>query len=469
MIPRPLALALAAAVATSAFAPKAAAEDLLQTYELARTGDPQLSAAESSRLATREGAVQARAAMLPQIDGEASYGKTDSESSGTSVFGSQLFPSDNDQDQTTESIGVTLNQMVYDRSRFTTLRSQRALSRASDFSLESANDNLITRTSAAYFNVLVQLETLAAAEAAETALKKQFDFASKRLEVGLAPITDVHEARAQYDSARANTILARNAVEDAYQALAEITGKPVRNLKGLPQDFQPELPAARGVQDWVASAIDNNPALKAKQFQLESSEANVETARAGHWPTLYFGGQYSDRSSDGTSTNNLTQAATDFENESQSRSIGLTLRVPIFAGGATQSGVREAIARRDVTRDEYEQQKRALERNTRNAYQTLVAGVSEVEARRLALFSAQSAYDASQVGLEVGTRTVLDVLNNQRSLFTAQQAYALARYNYLQNRLLLEQAAGTLDVDDVQDVNRLLTVDTAAQVAPPAP
>ena len=277
------------------------------------------------------------------------------------------------------------------------------------------------------------------------------------------------EARAQYDSARANTIVARNAVEDAYQALAEITGQPVRNLKGLPQDFQPELPAARGVQDWVASAVDNNPALKAKQFQLESSEANVETARAGHWPTLYFGGQYSDRSSDGTSTNNLTQASTDFENESQSRSIGLTLRVPIFAGGATQSGVREAIARRDVTQDEYEQQKRALERNTRNAYQTLVAGVSEVEARRLALFSAQSAYDASQVGLEVGTRTVLDVLNNQRSLFTAQQAYALARYNYLQNRLLLEQAAGTLDVEDVQDVNRLLTVDTAAQVAPPAP
>ena len=407
--------------------------------------------------------------MLPQIDGEASYSKSDSESSGTSVFGSQLFPSDNDQDQTSESIGVTLNQMVYDRSRFTTLRSQRALSQASDFSLESANDNLITRTSAAYFNVLVRLETLAAAEAAETALKKQFDFASKRLEVGLAPITDVHEARAQYDSARANTILARNAVEDSYQALAEITGQPVRSLKGLPKDFQPELPAARGVQDWVASAVDNNPALKAKQFQLESSEANVETARAGHWPTLYFGGQYSDRSSDGTSTNNLTQAATDFDNESQSRSIGLTLRVPIFSGGATQSGVREAIARRDVTQDEYEQQKRALERNTRNAYQTLVAGVSEIEARRLALFSAQSAYDASQVGLEVGTRTVLDVLNNQRSLFIAQEAYALARYNYLQNRLLLEQAAGTLDVEDVQDVNRLLTVDTAAQVTPTAP
>ncbi|MFL6592760.1 MAG: TolC family protein, partial [Luteimonas sp.] len=116
--------------------------------------------------------------------------------------------------------------------------------------------------------------------------------------------------------------------------------------------------------------------------------------------------------------------------------------------------------------DELEQQKRALERNTRNSYQTLVAGISEVEARRLALVSARSAYEASQVGLEVGTRTVIDVLINQQNLFNSQREYALARYNFLQNRLLLEQAAGTLEIGDVEDINRLLTVDAEAQLAP---
>jgi len=465
MIRQPLAIALAFALLPFT----ASATDLLQTYELARAGDAQFSAAEASRLATREGAVQARAAMLPQINGDATYNRSDSDSEGTQVFGSVLFPSNTSQDTTTRNVGITLDQMVYDRSRFTRLRSQRALSRASDFQLLAEGDNLVTRTSAAYFNVLVQLETLAAAEAAEAALQKQFDYASKRLEVGLAPITDVHEARAQFDSARANTIIARNDVEDAYQALAEITGQPVRNLQGLPHDYQPQLPASEGVDAWVQTAIANNPALQAKQFQVESVEANVDTARAGHWPTLYLGGSYGDRNSDGTSTNNLTQELTDFENESQSRSIGLTLRVPIFAGGATQSQVRQALAQRDVASAELEQQRRALERNTRNSYQTLVAGISEVEARRLALFSAQSAYDASQVGLEVGTRTVLDVLNNQNNLFTAQRAYALARYNYLQNRLLLEQAAGTLGIEDVQEVNRLLTVSADAPLTPVAP
>ena len=135
------------------------------------------------------------------------------------------------------------------------------------------------------------------------------------------------------------------------------------------------------------------------------------------------------------------------------------MNVPIFSGFATQSNVRTALAQRDAAADSAEATRRAIERNTRNAYQALVAGISEVEARRLALVAAQSAYEASQVGLEVGTRTVLDVLNNQRTLFAAQQAYALAKYNFLQTRLLLEQAAGTLDVADVQDVNRLLTTD----------
>lgn len=461
MIHRRLAFALAIALLPVA----ASATDLLETYQLARVGDPQLSAAESNRLAIREGAVQARSALLPQLGGSASVARSRTDSDGRQVFaGFAQPPSDTSSESTTQQYGVDLQQMVFDRSVFTQLRSQRLLSRAGDYQLEAAGDNLVTRTSAAYFNVLVELETLAAAEAAETALQKQFDFASKRLEVGLAPITDVHEARAQYDSARANTILARTRVADAYQALAEITGEPVRNLQGLPADFQPELPVTEGADAWVKTAMDSNPGLQAKEFQVLSTAANVDTARAGHWPTLYLGGRYGDNSQEGDSTNNLTNDIVDFENNSLSRSLSLTLNVPIFAGGFTQSRVRQAIAQRDIARDELEQQRRALERNTRNAYQSLVAGISEVEARRLALFSAQSAYDASQVGLEVGTRTVLDVLNNQQNLFTAQQAYALARYNYLQQRLLLEQAAGTLDIEDVQEVNRLLTVNTEARV-----
>ena len=435
MLRRPLALALALVLLPAA----AQADDLLQSYQNARSSDPQYAAAESTRAVAAERPVQARANLLPGIGGSVSSNRVD-RGNGDSSNGSW---------------GLSLNQSLFNFGNYTALQGAKAQDRAGGYNLEAAGQNLITRTSAAYFNVLVQLETLAAAEAAEAALKKQFDFASKRLEVGLAPITDVHEARAQYDGARASSILARNAVRDAYQALVEITGTPVANLKGLPDDFKPVLPAEKGVDAFVGDALSNNPSLKAQEANLEAAEAGVKTARAGHYPTLGLQASYG-KAIPGLYDNPAFTGA-----NNANTSVGVTLNIPIFAGGATQSGVRTALAQRDGAADAVEQSRRAIERSTRGAYQAVVAGISEVEARRLALVSAQSAYDASQVGLEVGTRTVLDVLNNQRTLFSAQQAYAQAKYNFLQSRLLLEQSAGTLDVSDVEDINRLLTTDKA--------
>ena len=106
-------------------------------FPLARAGDPQLSAAESTRDATKEGAVQARAALLPQIDGQASLSKSETENEG----GASVNPDGSisigrsEADSTSRNLGVTVRQMVYDRSNFTHLESQRALSRASDFTL----------------------------------------------------------------------------------------------------------------------------------------------------------------------------------------------------------------------------------------------------------------------------------------------------------------------------------------------
>ena len=450
MIRRSLALALAAALASGS----AQATDLLETYEMARNGDPQLAIAESSTLYDKEGEVQARAALLPQVTGDASLRRSRTEYEGTSG----TFTT------TSRSYGVNATQTLFNWGQFSSLRAQRSLSQAADFTLEAANDDLVVRTAAAYFDVLVAIESLAAAEANEAAGKRQFDYADKRLEVGLAPITDVHEARAQYDDARANTILVRNALADAYQALAELTGQPVQNLRGLPADFRPELPAVHADADgWVTRAVQIKPALRASQLQTDAAETSVQIARAGHYPTLSLGGGWGKDAAWGDSIGGGGGATGD----STGTSIGLTLSVPIFSGGATQSRVRQALAQRDQAQDGYEQQRRALDRNTRNLYQALVAGVSEVEARRLAVVSAQSAFDASQVGLEVGTRTVLDVVQNQRTLFQAQVEYARSRYNFLLNRLLLTQATGDLDIEQLRNINAMLTVDAEAQLANP--
>ena len=451
MIRRSLALALAAAL----FPMAAQAADLLQVYEMARNGDPQLSSAESTRLYNKEGQVQARAALLPQLNGTASLTRTRNDYNLPP--GSDLASSATSKSR---RYSVDGTQTVFNWSQFANLRAQRDVSRAADFTLDSANDDLIVRTSAAYFNVLVGIESLAAAETNEAAGKKQFDYADKRLEVGLAPITDVHEARAEYDQARANTILARNNLKDYFQALTELTGQPVDSLRALPDEWRPEVPAQySNIDQLVATAITENPALKAQGLQVSAAEENVSAARGGHLPTVSLGASWGNGTSwgDAVGSDAITNGA-------DSNTIGLTLSVPIFSGGATQSGVRQALAQRDIQQDAFEQQKRALDRNTRNAYQTVVAGISEVEARRLAVVSAQAAFDASQVGLEVGTRTVLDVVQNQRTLFAAQVDYVQARYNFLQNRLLLAQATGKLEIADLQDINRMLTQDAESKL-----
>ncbi|MFT4256770.1 MAG: TolC family outer membrane protein [Pseudoxanthomonas sp.] len=446
---RPLVLALA--LPLSLLAANAGATDLMQTYELARTGDTTLSISESNALIDKEGKVQARAALLPQINGTASYGLDHSSRPGSSVG-----------DVKGRTYAAKISQTLFDWGSIADLRASKAVAAAADYDLAAANHDLIVRTSTAYFNVLVAIESLAAAETNEAAAKKNYDYAQKRLDVGLAPITDVHEARASYDSARADTILARNALDDTYRALAEITGQPVANLQALPDDFRPELPSEPSAQAWVDRALEQNPDLKSAELNLRSAEFGVSSARAGHYPSLAFSGSYSN-ATDWDSVHGIGTPG--ISSDSEGYSWGITLTVPIFAGGATQSSVRQALSLRDIAQDSLEATKRALVRNTSSAYQALVAGVSEVEARRLAVVSAKSAYDASQVGLEVGTRTVLDVLQNQQALFVAQVDYATAKYQYLLNSLLLEQAAGTLDVQDVQNVNRLLTVSADAKLS----
>jgi outer membrane protein len=124
--------------------------------------------------------------------------------------------------------------------------------------------------------------------------------------------------------------------------------------------------------------------------------------------------------------------------------------------------VRQALYQRDAAADALEAEKRLVTRTTRGAYRNLLAGQAEVEARRLAVVSAQAAYEAGEAGLEVGTRTIVDVLIAQQQLYLAKREYARARHAYLVNILRLRQAAGILEPGDLQLVNRYLVADADA-------
>lgn len=449
---------LSATLALAMSAPLAAA-DLLSIYEKARASDPQLAAAEAQAASAGEGIIQARAALLPNVTGTASLEDSDSESTqltsipqadGTVRFG----PSNGESDTRSRAYSVRLTQTVYNHGNYMRLRGARAFASQFEANYEAALDALAIRVAEAYFALLTANTNLEAAQAEEKAVQRQLDQAEQRFQVGLSAITDVHEARARYDASRAAAILAQNQLDDSFEALAELTGEPVDAVKSLVDEIKMTRPNPDKLDDWVATALDQNPTLAARKFALEQNESDILAAKAAHLPTLSASVNWVDNSTWGSRANNTFEFPA--QSSFQDLGMGLTLSVPIFEGFATQSRVRQAVYERDASGDQLEQERRAVVRRTRSAYRSVIAGMSEVEARQQALVSAQSALEATQAGFEVGTRTIVDVLISQQVLFQAQRDFARARHDYIVNGLRLKQSAGTIDVADLQAVNALL-------------
>ena len=443
----------------------AQAGDLLQAYDLARQSDPQLAGSEANKRAQEEGVPQARAALLPQIGAQASLTKAHLDQSSvnvspTSSGGVSFGPSLGTSDTTQRDYAVNLQQSIYNRANYTQLAASRSRANQADALYDSAGETLITRVAVAYFNVLSAIQDLASSRAQERALKRQLDQANVRLQVGLAPITDAQEAKAQYDISRAATIGFETALSDAREALTEITGQPIEHFKGLAPDFKPTAPSPVDVDAWIKMAVDQNPQIHAQQLALDAANHDVDTARAGHLPTLSATVGYNNFSQWGSSVFNGLNIPPN--QTSKGPTYAITLQVPIFSGFAVSSKVRQALALRDAAADTLEQTRRSVIRQARNSYHATVAGLTEIEARKQALLSAQTALEATQTGLEVGTRTIVDVLISEQTLFSAQRDYARARNNFVVNGLLLKQAAGSIQGSDVTAVNALLVSDAEA-------
>ena len=454
-------LSLAVSVALCSVAAQAHADDLLQVYSEARASDPQLAGAEATRDATNEGVDQARSALLPQISASLDYSRGHGSRGGpqfvTNEDGTQslvnVTSSSHDYSRT---LSGQLNQSLLDLGKWTSLKAARATAKAGDASYAAAEQDLLIRVATAYFDVLTAEDALKFAQANEQALNRQMEQAQQRFEVGLSAITDVNDAKAQHDTSVANVITAQNTLDDNKEALRQLTNKEPGTLKGLREKLPMDKPEPASPDEWVSVAVAQNPTLHSYAQQLEAAKANVQTARSGHLPTLNGQVLYSKTPSWSDNSASSFNEAFHTNSERWSTTVGVTLNVPLFSGGFTQSRVRQSIFNRDNAQDQFELQKRLVERSTRNSYRAVIAGASQVEATGQAVVSAQSSLDATQAGYEVGTRTIVDVLISQQQLLQAQSSYSQARHAFILNGLRLKQAAGVIEVKDLEAVNALL-------------
>lgn len=456
---RTLSLALLLAAGTSA----AHADDLIEIYKQARAADPTLAGAEATKLATDENVVQARSQLLPQVNAGVSMTRNHGGFNDTVLVRDPNDPSNQipvdgvTQTTYTRSIGVQLEQSLLDISRWTALKASRYTADAGAANWDAAQQDLLVRAANAYFNVLSALDRLKFADANEKALARQLEQAQQRFDVGLAAITDVNDAKAQHDQAVASVISSQNAVDQAREAVRQLTNKEPGEFKRLREDLPLDHPTPDDPAAWVEVALRQNPALSAAAYQVDAANANISTARAGHLPTLSAQVGYSRAPTWGSQRYGGLGQFPDYSGDPKwGSSIGVTLSVPIFSGGFTQSRVRQAVYNRDYAQDQYEYNRRLVEATTRNNYRSVIAGASEVEATRAAVVSAQSSVEATQAGYEVGTRTIVDVLISQQTLLQAQSSYSAARHSFVMDGLLLKQAAGVIEVKDLQAINALL-------------
>lgn len=411
-------------------------ESLMEIYQLAADNDPRILGADAQHQAARETLAQSRANFLPSIDFRASKSKLDQD---------VTKPFNDNRNFTNTNYALNLKLPLYRKNNYIARRLAKHTVTRADAEHEAIRQDLLLRVAEAYFNILSGSDDLEFARAEKLAIKRQLEQTRQRFDVGLVAITDVHEAQARYDLAVAEEINTNNQLDNHIEVLRTITGTYHDNLDKLGDDITLIRPDPEDIDQWTRTALEQNPTLLAIQASLEESKENVAQQRAGHFPLLDF-----------TASRSYSKSGGVFANTTETATIGLEFNLPLYAGGRTRSQVRQALHYLEAARQTQEEQRRTTQRQVRNAYLGVLAGISRVKALKQALISSQSALRASEAGYEVGTRTTVDVLNSRRELFRAQRDYAQARYDYLLNTLRLKQAAGLLDIADLNAIGEWL-------------
>lgn len=450
-----LTFAIAAVLASQAYAAPSTQNkvNLLEVYQFAVDNNADLAAAHADYQAQSERVPQARAGLLPQMGAGASNtssrSKVDTTVGSTSTSRSGLV------------YQASLSQPLFRLDRWYQLQAAQAGNEQSALELSAIEQNLILQSSEVYFSVLRAQDNLAASRAEESAFERQFDLASERFEVGLSDKTDVLQAQAAYDAARANRLVAERNVSDALQAVTTLTNQDIAALDGVKHSLPILAPTPNDATAWVNTATEQNLGLQAINYAVQAAQENVKQRKSGHAPTVDAVAQYQKGDNDSLGFVNSGQPGMpySFNNKAEQSSIGIQLNIPLYTGGMTSSQVREGVYRLDQSEQLRESLRRKTVQDARNFHRAVNTDVEQVQALEQAIISSQSAVEATQIGYEVGTRNIVDVLDAQRFLYAAVRNYNNARYDYILNNLRLQQTAGTLSPDNLQALSAYLNPD----------
>lgn len=424
------------------FSAMSQAENLMQVYQQARVSNPDLRKSAADRDAAFEKINEARSPLLPQLGLGADYTYTNG------------YRDSNGVNSNVTSGSLQLTQTLFDMSKWRALTLQEKAAGIQDVTYQTDQQTLILNTATAYFNVLSAIDTLSYTEAQKQAIYRQLDQTTQRFNVGLVAITDVQNARSQYDSVLANEVTARNNLDNAVEALRQVTGNYYPELASLNVDgFKTNKPQT--VNALLKEAENRNLSLLQARLNQDLAREQIRQAQDGHLPTLDLTAStgVSNTSYSGSKTHNSTQYN---DNDAGQNKIGLSFSLPLYQGGMVNSQVKQAQYNFVGASEQLESSHRSVVQTVRSSFNNINASISSINAYKQAVVSAQSSLDAMEAGYSVGTRTIVDVLDATTTLYNAKQQLSSARYNYLINQLNIKSALGTLNEQDLVALNNTL-------------
>lgn len=452
------------------FAPSAGAVDLIEVYHQALENDTKFKMAYSTFMSNTELLPQARAALLPQLTAKAQSSANQQNVTAGVFLIKDAYRSHQWQ--------LLASQTIFNYQAWSKVLQAKASVKAAHAQFNDAAQDLIMRTCTAYLNVLYAQDSLKFSEAKKRANKRQLDQATQRYNVGLEPITSVYNAQSAYDQSTADVIKTTNDVVTKNEELRKLTNHVYDQLAPLRNQYVPLIsPEPNDIEDWVAASLKQNYKLLSARFNLQAARENIKAMSAGNYPvfSLQGGTTKTHNSTAGNLTSSPAQNKGPLNNNvnsifvpaaQQLSNIAVTVNFPVFQGGLVQSQTRQAQYNFQTSSDKMEMVHRSLLVDTRVTYNSILSQISKIKADRQTLMSQENTVQSTETQFLVGTRTMVDVVNAQQHLFEAQLQLSNDQYNYMNTILQLKYLSGSLNVDDLSELNAWLATPQLNQVKP---
>ena len=407
----------------------ASADTLKDAMIAAYASNPQLLAQRAALRAVDEGVSSAKSAYLPNLNGTYRYSNGNNKRLGVTT------PS------TSESYGLTAQQNLFrgfqDKNNISQAKTSVKAGRAQ---LQSVEQQILLAAVTAYMNVVRDVATVDLRKNNIQVLDRQLQASQDRFRVGEVTRTDVAQSEARLENAKSALLSADAALSASRAQYRRVVGQTPGTLDT--PDIKPELPV--NLDAAIEMAMELSPGVLSARYNEQAAKYGVRSAKGALLPTVGVQADWTDSTQSFVGEFDQTVS-----NSTVSKSIGLQVTVPLYAGGARYSDIRRAKQVQSQRRLDILQAERVAQETVFIAWDNYRAAVGQITSSQASVRANEIALEGVKQEAYVGSRTTLEVLNAEQELLNARVSLVRAQRDEIVAAYSLVSSTGRLTAKDI--------------------